>query len=81
MRSTSYPVKVVQHPAAKAYEQRLGQAALAGSMTPSERLHSGLTEQGEPRARRAKEPPKPKVTGEALLEGAVALNNSLRPRT
>ena len=74
------PAKIAQHPAAKAYEQRLSQAALAGSMTPSERLRSGLTEHGEPIARKLRVASRPKVTGKALLEGAAAFNTTLKPK-
>lgn len=78
--AASNPAKVVQHPATQAYEQRLSQAALVSSMTPSERLRSGLTERGEPRTPKPRAMPKPKATGKALLEGAAALNATLKPK-
>lgn len=76
----SKPTKVIQHPATKVYEQRLGQAALISSMTPSERVRSGLTEHGDPRSSKPRTPQKPKVTGKALLEGAAAFSNTIKPR-
>lgn len=79
--STNSAGNVVPHPAIKAHQERLGQAALAGSMTPSERLLAGLSENGEPKTDKPREPPKPNATSNALLEGAAALQGTIKPKT